>query len=592
MKKILLILFISFALIMPAVPAFAAEDEGDGYNWTVKNINDSKVRELKFYDSSAELKANDDGDGRNEYKRVEGGTGPNKIPDFYIKDTAYNGKVYVAVGSDVPPPGMITISLNGAVFLSTDGINWENINIADTVMRDKNDNEYSSFNSPLNGIAWNGEKFVVVGNDVTMYSTDGENWSIISNHMRKMKSDGSKVEFILDKKWELYDIVWDGRKFIAVGREFDSINSIRKGIIICSVDGEEWNVTYTDEDMRKISYNNNVYIASGLHEAFTSRDGENWTKATLPSFPTYGLQRDDDFIWNGKTFILTRDYFFHTSSDLKKWNEIEIYKVGGKLFRDKLFYIDRIENMQYYDGKVFASAIGHDPKMKDSIGIFETTDGLSWAKLYMPIQDYISSLQVTNGNIYAWGYHGEMYVGIPKPDSWAAEEVNSAVAAKLVPASMQKDYRKNITRKDFCELVVNLCEVKTAKSIEALLAEKNMDLTGSIFTDTSEKAIVAANKLGIVNGKGNGKFDPNGSITRAEAAVMLANTAKVLGADLSSTPSKFADGSRISSWAEAQINYVAARGVMGGVGNNKFDPLGTYTRQQAYITMLRLFKKL
>jgi len=34
---------------------------------------------------------------------------------------------------------------------------------------------------------------------------------------------------------------------------------------------------------------------------------------------------------------------------------------------------------------------------------------------------------------------------------------------------------------------------------------------------------------------------------------------------------------------------MSGNAVMGGVGNNMFGPLGTYTKEQAILTMVRLF---
>ena len=44
------------------------------------------------------------------------------------------------------------------------------------------------------------------------------------------------------------------------------------------------------------------------------------------------------------------------------------------------------------------------------------------------------------------------------------------------------------------------------------------------------------------------------------------------------------------SWASAVRDGVSVMPVMAGVGNGRFDPLGTYTREQAMLTALRLFR--
>ncbi|MGO4348327.1 S-layer homology domain-containing protein [Paenibacillus sp. MCAF9] len=175
-----------------------------------------------------------------------------------------------------------------------------------------------------------------------------------------------------------------------------------------------------------------------------------------------------------------------------------------------------------------------------------------------------------------------------QPDAWAKIEVDEAISAGLIPAELQNNYKKLITRADFAKIIIRLLEVEKSQTIDEILAEKQVVLSDNPFTDTKVKEVVAAYLMGIVKGKGNGKFDPSGSITRQEAAVMLTNTAKVLGYKVPADASAFADNSIIASWAKPSVDFVSMHDVMKGIGNNKFSPKGTYTRQQAYITIMRL----
>lgn len=179
-------------------------------------------------------------------------------------------------------------------------------------------------------------------------------------------------------------------------------------------------------------------------------------------------------------------------------------------------------------------------------------------------------------------------VSTDQPDAWAKAEVEEAIAAGLVPASLQSGYKQKITRADFAKIIIKLLEVQTGQTIDEILADNEVSLSDNPFTDTSVKEVIAANLMGIVNGKGNGKFDPSGSITRQEAAVMLTNTAEVLGYDVLTDASKFADDSSIASWAKTSVDFVSMFEIMNGTGNNTFSPKGTYTRQQAFMTITRL----
>ena len=59
--------------------------------------------------------------------------------------------------------------------------------------------------------------------------------------------------------------------------------------------------------------------------------------------------------------------------------------------------------------------------------------------------------------------------------------------------------------------------------------------------------------------------------------------------DIEDIVTNFTDSSSIQSYAVEAVNYVNALNVMKGTSDTTFSPNGTYTRQQAYITALRLY---
>ncbi|MEF3302485.1 WG repeat-containing protein [Paenibacillus sp. GYB003] len=185
------------------------------------------------------------------------------------------------------------------------------------------------------------------------------------------------------------------------------------------------------------------------------------------------------------------------------------------------------------------------------------------------------------------------------PSDWAKPEVEKAFSLNLIPDEMKFGYISNISRADFSKLVVHLLEVKTGKTVDSLLAEKNKKIDSSAFSDTSDPDILTAYSLGIVGGKGNGVFDPEGDITRQEAAVMLMRTANILGISPENSSPSFADNNDIANWAMESVSAVTSikdktnrSAVMGSTGSNRFSPIAGYTRQQAFITVKRLFNAL
>jgi hypothetical protein len=161
---------------------------------------------------------------------------------------------------------------------------------------------------------------------------------------------------------------------------------------------------------------------------------------------------------------------------------------------------------------------------------------------------------------------------------------------------LQKNYQSPITRGEFCHAVINMLMVREgAGSIDELLAGHGLAMQSGIFTDTENRDILAANLLGIVNGVGNGLFQPERSISRQEAAAMLMRAARVMGVTAGSAR-EFSDTDGLQNWAKEGIDFVSGlvsrdgRAVMGGTGADAFSPLNDYTTEQSILTIYRLFR--
>lgn len=173
------------------------------------------------------------------------------------------------------------------------------------------------------------------------------------------------------------------------------------------------------------------------------------------------------------------------------------------------------------------------------------------------------------------------------PVSWAKDDIDKAISLKLIPEAMQNSYESNITREEFCNALIFVVIQKNEALADKAYAEMK-----PAFSDTKNANVGVLHQLGVVSGVGDGKFNPNGLITRQEAAVMLQRTAKALGSDITGIATNFDDKNKIASWANEGVSYVFAKDIMSGTGNNQFSPLGMYTRQQAYVTILRIYNAL
>lgn len=148
------------------------------------------------------------------------------------------------------------------------------------------------------------------------------------------------------------------------------------------------------------------------------------------------------------------------------------------------------------------------------------------------------------------------------------------------------DHKSPISRAEFAGCGNNLiCQLEDTLWVDMV---DQYSAQGTTFEDTTDPDIQLANALGFVTGVGNNKFNPNGKITRQEAATMLMRIGQKYGLEPTSDPVAFSDVTA-DSWAKAGIDYVSSLGIMSGVGNNKFDPNGFYTYEQTILTVLRLY---
>jgi C-terminal peptidase prc len=107
------------------------------------------------------------------------------------------------------------------------------------------------------------------------------------------------------------------------------------------------------------------------------------------------------------------------------------------------------------------------------------------------------------------------------------------------------------------------------------------------FSDVADSAYsTAINTLGtygILNGVGDGNFDPNGTLTRAQLCAMLAQALNVKGKE----SVLFTDVPE-GAWYTADVNAIASLGFVNGLGDGRFDPNGTLTQEQFIAIMGRL----
>ncbi len=173
---------------------------------------------------------------------------------------------------------------------------------------------------------------------------------------------------------------------------------------------------------------------------------------------------------------------------------------------------------------------------------------------------------------------GTSFASNQVPSEWAKEAVQMMQGSSEFRGETFKNYQKPITRQEFIYLAVRLYEL--------IRGEDAIQSNGIKFTDTSDPYALKGASIGITKGIGNGQFGPDLPLTREQLATLLVDTLQK--ANISVSPenlSPFKDSHDISTWALSAVYAAKSKGIIGGVGDNRFDPKGQATVEQALVIM-------
>ena len=115
----------------------------------------------------------------------------------------------------------------------------------------------------------------------------------------------------------------------------------------------------------------------------------------------------------------------------------------------------------------------------------------------------------------------------------------------------------------------------------------------SSFTDVAngswyEVYVMTANKHGIINGVEESVFGTGRNITREDMVTMLYRAICAKGIEISDEGTVFEDDNEISDYAKDAVLKMCAKGVVNGVGENKFAPKKSATRAEAAVILKRV----
>lgn len=164
---------------------------------------------------------------------------------------------------------------------------------------------------------------------------------------------------------------------------------------------------------------------------------------------------------------------------------------------------------------------------------------------------------------------------------WAEANIKQAVKSGIVTGFADGLFKPNraVTRAEFAVMLMNMLKPQVEG---AALTFTDTAKIGS----WAQKAVAQEVQAGIINGYKDGTFRPGAPITRAEMAVMIANALDLKIP--SNTETGFADDKDIPAWAKGAVAAVKELGLVQGKGAGRFAPKGETTRAEAVTVLLKM----
>lgn len=189
------------------------------------------------------------------------------------------------------------------------------------------------------------------------------------------------------------------------------------------------------------------------------------------------------------------------------------------------------------------------------------------------------------------GCPGEMFIDMPGKTNWAHEGIEYVLVSGLFCGTSATTFEPNatMTRAMLVQVLYKLDCGSPVRYGEDAPAGSFVDVNPGAWY---EKAILWAAGRDIVSGVGDGKFDPNGAVTREQIAVILYRYAEFMGfvTDASVELTDFEDAESVSDYAVKALRWAVAEGLISGEKNNGklwLNPQNAATRAQVASIIMR-----
>lgn len=170
---------------------------------------------------------------------------------------------------------------------------------------------------------------------------------------------------------------------------------------------------------------------------------------------------------------------------------------------------------------------------------------------------------------------------------WAKDEVREALKAELLPMNFTDDFTAGISREKLSVLLTYLTD-----KLGIVRAEPTV--VPNAFNDTSDKNVMNAAALGIINGykqsDGTYDFKPANILKRSELTAVINRVAKLMGETVTGYDDEVTFKDTVDHWCRPELGFAVHTGIVKGTSATTFSPENTLTVEQTVLMFYRTYE--
>ena len=285
------------------------------------------------------------------------------------------------------------------------------------------------------------------------------------------------------------------------------------------------------------------------------------------------------------------------NADLDKEVLIQLKKVNepvSGLQNSRVFTLDiMVDGKEVYDlYKPIEISIPYDTQEKkiEDLDIFLLKSDGTRERIAGRYDKSIQSVEFVTSQI------GKYIIGISKKEfldlnnhTWAKDAVETMTQKGIVNGRTDTEFDPNakITRAEFTALITRMLEYHMSSDVT--IPFEDVDKNSWYYNP-----IAIAYDRGLISGKAEGIFDPQGNISREEIASIVAKVLvnKSFNIEEDKNLDFFKDRDDIALWAKSSVELVAKKGIITGMEDGNFAPKKKANRAEAIVILYRLYNLL